>query len=616
MNRRTQHQSWLPGIHRRVATTALALAIILLAGVATRSAQAQTWNEAVLYTFTGGADGGFPQTGMALDARGSLYGTTMGGGAFGQGTVFQVGGGGTKIVLYSFTGGADGAGPGAGLMWAQGNLYGTTVWGGASGVGVVFKVNKTGKETVLHSFTGGIDGACPQGVLMRDAQGNLYGTTSGGGAAGNGTVFKVDTAGEETVLHSFTGTPDGAVSYGGLVLDPQGNLYGTTSGGGAAGQGTAFKVDTTGNETVLYSFGGTGGDGANPGPGLVRDAQGNLYGTTSRGGASGWGTVFKVDTTGNETVLYSFIANGMDGLSPYAGVVRDKQGNLFGTTFLGGNIVRCNQKDGYNGCGTVFMLNTTGQETVLYSFTDWQDGGNPWAGLVQDKQGNLYGTTYIGGDMGEHMGTPCWPVGCGTVFKIQIAATTTTLSSSPNPSTYGEPVFFSATVNSSAGAPPDGETVTFMNGATVLGTGTLSGGSATFVTGTPLTAGASEIAAVYSGDPNFAGSTSKKLRQLVKKAVPTITLSSSPNPSVYLQPVSFTAVLMSSAGWPLDGETVAFMEGAREVGSAPMYSGVAAIMTEALPVGSHNIKAVYAGDSDYHSSHSNAVKQVVNKAEK
>src|SRR5271157_3024211 len=204
-----------------------------------------------------------------------------------------------------------------------------------------------------------------------------------------------------SVLYTFTGSPDGAYPIAGyLVRDAQGNLYGTTWLGGVpcnqtgGGCGTVFKVDTTGEETVLYSFTGTGGDGAEPlelgGPNLVRDAQGNLYGTTRSGGdlayyGIGAGTVFKVDTSGKETVLYGFTGTGGDGATPYAGLVLDAQGNLYGTTSAGGDLA-CEIPAG---CGTVFKLDTSGKETVLYTFTGG-DGAEPEAGLVLDAQGNLY----------------------------------------------------------------------------------------------------------------------------------------------------------------------------------------------------------------------------------
>src|SRR5271157_918656 len=230
-----QPRNLIFGLSSGAAGAALALAIMLVAAVlATGSAQAQTYSYSVLYTFTGSPDGAHPAASLLRDAQGNLYGTTSAGGD-----------------------------PAC-----------------TNGCGTVFKVDATGKETLLYTFTGGADGAKPLSSLVQDAQGNLYGTTHWGGdpvcTNGCGTVFKVDTTGKETVLHTFTGSPDGAIPLSGLVRDAQGNLYGTTGYGGASDNGTVFEVDTTGKETVLYSFTGTGGDGAGPDAGLVRDAQGSL----------------------------------------------------------------------------------------------------------------------------------------------------------------------------------------------------------------------------------------------------------------------------------------------------------------------------------------------------
>ena len=227
-------------------------------------------------------------------------------------------------LLYSFTGGSDGGSPTSRLVQdAAGNLYGTTTRGGMGcgpvfkECGVVFKLDPSGNETVLFTFTGGADGGMPAGGLIQDASGNLYGTTSGGGDSGNGTVFRLDLSGNETVLYSFSGANDGARPSGALIRDEAGNLYGTTlaggdeipCGGSAPGCGTVFKLDSTGKETVLHSFTG-GGDGAFPYADLVLDAAGNLLGTTAGGGSgsagAGDGVVFKIDVTGNESVLYTF----------------------------------------------------------------------------------------------------------------------------------------------------------------------------------------------------------------------------------------------------------------------------------------------------------------------
>ncbi len=604
MNDLTQQRSWILGMRRRVAGAAMALAIVLVPTVvATRSAQAQTYSFGVLYSFTG-APYTEPTPGpLVLDAQGNLYGTTSAGGAYGVGTVFKVDTSGNETVLYNFTGaGGDGANPCGVALDAQGNLYGTTNGGGASGVGTVFKVDTSGNETVLYSFTGEPDGANPEAGVALDPQGNLYGTTNGGGASGVGTVFKVDTAGNETVLHSFAWTPDGGYPEAGVVLDAQGNLYGTTKWGGDGakggwGPGTVFKVDTTGNETVLFSFTG-GWGGGNPEAGVVLDAQGNLYGTTYAGGnpacnpPGGCGTVFKVDTTGQETVLHFF--SGTDGFFPSGGVVLDAQGNLYGTTWSGP----------YNNAGLVFKLDSSGNEAVLKVFkSPYQGGGNPKAGVVLDAQGNLYGTTTLGGADFN-----------GTVFDLltSAAATTTTLTSAPNPSVYGRAATFTAMVSGEAGAPPNGETVTFMNFKTVLGTGTLSGGSASFTT-SALKKGTTAVAALYGGDALFAGSMSNAVKQVVTRAATTTTLSSSLNPSNYGQAVTFTTVITSVVGAPPDGETVSFMEGTTVLGTGSLSGGSASFTTSALPAGTNVIRAVYAGDSSFFGSASKAVKQVVDK---
>jgi len=462
-----KHRSWIFGICRRVAGAVLALAIMLVpAVVASRSAQGQTYF--VVHSFTGAPDGTYPRAGLVRDSRGNLYGTTENGGdpacdgGNGCGTVFKVDTTGKEAVLYSFTGTAgDGIFPVAGLVLdAQGNLYGTTVEGGdltcyhGMGCGTVFKVDSAGNETVLYRFTGspdgaGVDGTFPQAGLVLDAQGNLYGTTEEGGEIpcnpaisgdGCGTVFKVDTAGNETVLYRFTGTAgDGALPFAGLIRDAQGNLYGTTAaggdlscGGGVAGCGTVFKLDTAGNETVMYNFTGLSGDGDGPQAGLVLDAQGNLYGTTSGGGdltcrygSYGCGTVFKLDSVGHETVLHIFTGTAGDGEYP-TGLVRDAQGNLYGTTIQGGDLP-CGSGAG---CGTVFKLDSVGNQTVLYSFTGGADGANPYAGLSFDSAGNLYGTAESGGAAGD-----------GVVFELPISNQYLGSTGSNNPqATYAEPV--------------------------------------------------------------------------------------------------------------------------------------------------------------------------------
>jgi uncharacterized repeat protein (TIGR03803 family) len=259
------------------------LAIASIAPVA-----AQT-NEVVVHNF-GGAGGVNPYAGVIRDPAGNLYGTTLDGGAANEGVVYKLDTTGHETVLYSFTGGADGAQPVAGVIRdSAGNLYGTTQYGGV-GAGVVYKLDTAGHETVLYSFTGGADGAFPDASVIRDSAGNLYGTTLQGGIVGTGSVYKLDTTGQETVLYSFKGGADGGYPNAGVIRDPAGNLYGTTPLSGAANAGVVYKLDTRGQETVLYSFRG-GADGGNPSAGVIRTSAGNLYGTAG-GGRYGKGVLF------------------------------------------------------------------------------------------------------------------------------------------------------------------------------------------------------------------------------------------------------------------------------------------------------------------------------------
>lgn len=307
-------------------------------------------------------------------------------------------------VDYAFNG-MDGAVPTAALIQdAAGNLYGTTSSGG-SGVGVVFKLDTSNHESVLHTFAGP-DGAVPHGSLVLDSFGNLYGTTSSGGAFDLGTVFKIDTSGTESVLHSFAGNPDGARPYAGLAMDSSGNLYGTTEHGGSSGFGTIFKIDTVGSESVVHSFTGGSKDGADPKARLTLDTAGNLYGTTLNGGSDGYGTVFELDATSTETVLYNF-TGASDGGNPFGSVTLGTDGTLYGTATSGGihSPYGCCKVGG----GVVFSLTGASQQ-VLYTFTGGNDGGTPTGDLVLYND-VVYGTTQSGG-----------PGHRGTAFSVDVAS--------------------------------------------------------------------------------------------------------------------------------------------------------------------------------------------------
>jgi uncharacterized repeat protein (TIGR03803 family) len=330
----------------------------------------------------------------------------------------------TVTILYSFAGSpfdTDGIDPAAGLVQgADGNFYGTTVGGGTAtncggvgtGCGTVFRISPSGTETTLYSF-GSVpnDGNVPQAGLVQGSDGNLYGTTSAGGTNDAGTVFRISASGTETTLYSFVGYPyDGYEPLAGLVQGSDGNLYGTTSAGGTSDQGTVFRISPSGSYAILYSFVGYPYDGAQPYAGLVQDGDGNFYGTTAFGGTNdGYGTVFRISPSGTETTLYSFGSSPNDGNAPQAGLVQGSDGNFYGTTSAGGT----------NDAGTVFRISPSGTETTLYSFgSSPNDGNAPQAGLVQGSDGNLYGTTSAGGTSDQ-----------GTVFRISPSGTQTTLYS-------------------------------------------------------------------------------------------------------------------------------------------------------------------------------------------
>jgi len=368
---------------------------------------AQAKNDKVLYAFTGGHDGSEPFAGMIEDSAGNLYGTTSLGGANDDGTVFKVAPDGTESVLHSFDG-TDGNEPSAApIMDGAGNLYGTTFVGGANGAGAIFKLTPGGTESVLYAFTGGTDGLFLQAGVIEDSSGNLYGTALLGGAYDHGDVYRLTPNGTLTVLYSFTGGSDGAEPEGGVVEDSSGNLYGTTSHGGADNDGTVFQLAPDGTETVLHSFTGGNSDGSEPFAGLIMDGAGNLYGTTFQGGLHNAGTIFKVATDGTETMLYA-LQGGNDGANPEANLVEDSKGNLYGTASLGGG-----SGCGGSGCGTIFEIKGRGSEKVLHRFAGAKDGAEPASSLVLGQQGFLYGTASFGGGAG------CGGSGCGVVFKLR-----------------------------------------------------------------------------------------------------------------------------------------------------------------------------------------------------
>ena len=320
---------------------------------------------------------------MIRDPAGNFYGAATYGGTLGQGIIFKIDTSGRFTVLYNFTGGDEGGYPIYGVVRdSTGNLYGT-----AAALnhprGVVFKLNAAGDYTVLYSFTNSANAAPSSGVIL-DAAGNLYGTTNAVSAPSNcGSVYRLNPSGQFTVLYAFAGSdgPDGCNPRGGLIFDSNGNLYGTTGNGGTENSGTVFKLEPSGQETVLYSFTGD----AEPYTGVVRDATGNLYGTVSY-------YVYELDAAGNFTMLYS-----LGGALQLSGLLRDEAGNLYGTAYPAGSA----------GYGVVYKIDTAGNYTALYGFSDGADGGIPSSGVILDPTGNLYGTTRSGGTGGN-----------GVVYKL------------------------------------------------------------------------------------------------------------------------------------------------------------------------------------------------------
>jgi uncharacterized repeat protein (TIGR03803 family) len=422
---------------RWCAITTLLSALVLVPAVV-RAQAPSTSHFQVLYAFSGG-NGAGATSGVILDRKGNIYGTTLQGGdlncpdnpGLGCGVVYEISPNGQEKVLHKFNG-QDGLTPvviGDLTRDSQGNLYGVTLGGGdnSCACGNIFKIDTTGHETTLYTFTGvnSGDGAYPYAGLIVDGKGSLYGTTFKGGdnscdsGYGCGTVFRFDLkTSKEKVLYTFgsNGGDDGQNPYGPLVEDAVGNLYGATSSGGGAtacggGCGTVFMLDPKNHETILHAFTGVNGDGAEPLPALILDKKGNLYGTTAYGGNnSGSGVVFtltKTSKTWQETILHTF--SGPDGAQPDGAVVFDTAGSLYGTAGAGGSF----------GYGTVYKLTPKDNKwalTVLHNFRDDKDGAEPWGGgLAIDGTGGLYGTAGYGGDL------TCQSAqgpGCGVVFKI------------------------------------------------------------------------------------------------------------------------------------------------------------------------------------------------------
>ena len=442
MTNSAQHSSWTLNLSSCLAA-ALVLAIGLALVAATQPAHAQTLT--LLHSFSNGLDGSYPQAGLTMDRAGNLYGTTGSGGlpnhcvSFGCGTVFKLiykNSGWLLYTIYSFQGGTDGDGPTARLVFGpDGALYGTTLYGGQGNCngdgpncGIVFRLQPPAgvchafqcpwTETILFRFEGGVYGGIPEGDIIFDPAGNIYGTTAAGGYTGGncgsfgcGVVYELSQSNghwNETVLYTFYGGADGQRPDGGVIRDAAGNLYGTTAEGGGSsncgsGCGTVFELSPSQGgwtNNTLYAFQGFN-DGAFPYAGLTLDAAGNLYGSTSSYGSGSGGTVFELTPSGGSwafSTIYELTGRFLGG--PQGALTLDGTGNLLGAA----------QYDGANNVGSVFKLapmNGSWVYTDIHDFMPQGDGGWLFDGLVLDSKGNIYGTAFHGGIHGY-----------GNVFEI------------------------------------------------------------------------------------------------------------------------------------------------------------------------------------------------------
>ena len=457
----------------------------------------------------------------------------------------------TLTTLHNFTG-ADGDGPTASMILARdGNYYGTTFLGGSQQGGTIFKTTPSGSFSVFYNFCSQSqcdDGSAPEAGLVQGSDGNFYGAAGNGGTGfdGDGTAFKVSSSGTLTVLHNFctlSGCSDGAGPESTPIQATDGNFYGTTIYAGSGQGGVVYKVSPGGTFSVLFSSDTTHGKLLN---GVIQGSDGNFYVTADQGGANGVGTVFKVTSGGSATVLYNFCSQSdcTDGSSPNAGLIEGSDGNFYGTTLNGG----------VNNQGTVFKITSSGTLTVLHSF-DANNGGEPTASLVQGADGNFYGTTYNGGANGD-----------GVIFGMTPSGSYTLLHSFAG----------------SDGSHPRGGMVQAPDGSFY---------------GTTYTGGSANMGTIF---------------HLTIPLVPTTTtLTTSPNPSYQGESVTMTATVTAQNGSTPAG-TVVFKSDGTSVGSATLNdSGVAVLNYSGLSAGTDNVTAVYQGSVTLAGSTSNTVVQVV-----
>lgn len=619
---------------RCIATGIVVFAAIVV-GLWPQAAHAQ-YTDTTIYSFcslSGCTDGANPEGALVADSQGNLYGTTLVGGAYDLGTVYELtpnrSGTWTNTILYSFCPQgppcADGDGPQTGVIRdANGNLYGTTLTGGSRfNEGTVFELSPPQgghgpwTETVLYAFCTNdncVDGNQPLGGLTFDSHGNLYGTTTEGGPHGQGVVFELSPSGggqwAYSILYGFCvqqGCTDGRTpNLGSLVFDAEGNLYGATTGGGSQNYGTVFKLTPGGGswtESVLHSFCSATNctDGVEPVGGVVLDVHGNIYGVTPGGGTLNLGVAYELSQSGGswtENVLQNFCENCTSGYHPQQTMILDANGNLYGNTYQGGTLMK----------GVAFELSPIGggqwTETVLYNFCSvgaCLDGEYPYGPMVFDAQGNLYGVT---GDGGQYGGATAYEL------SPHLTPTSTTLTSAPNPSAYGQMVSLGATVHAQDGSLPTG-TVIFKSNGVQIGSAPLNNQGQAVLTYNALPVGTDNLVAMYGGSSTQAPSTSNTVMQVVNRDLTHTTVATAPNPSTSGEQVTITASI-TPAG-PTTG-TVGFTSNGVAISgctAVTLSSGTAQCVTSSLAVGTDALVATYSGDGNYAGSNG-SVTQIVN----
>ncbi len=626
-----------------------------------------------LHSFSG-LDGSSPNAALVLGPDGNFYGTTANGGANGTyGTIFKISSTGTFNQLYSFKG-TDGSGPGAALvLGGNGNFYGSTVSGGANNAGSIFTVTSAGVLTTLYSFSGP-DGSAPRAPLTLNTDGNFYGTTSNGGAnVQYGTVFKITPTGVLTTIHSFAGT-DGSTAEAALLLGTDGNFYSSTINGGSGGYGVLFSITPAGTITTLHSFSGSDGSNPGAGLTLGTDGNpyattaagaANGFGSIFRLTVAPAFSTTSVNSSASPTtygasLTFTAAVNSLSGTGvPTGSVTFADSGNPLGTVAITGGTAAFTTSTlspgphsisvTYGGDGNfkpssgtlaqsisqlvgvaavASSLNPSvyGQSVTLSATITPPQGAPIPTGTVTFTNGatQLGMVTLAGGSASlttsglgggtqsisvAYSGDANYSPATATLSQIvNTAGSTASLVSSVNPSAFGQLVTLTAVVTpGSAPGTPTG-TMTFMDGGTILGAVPLSAGSASFATAA-LGSGTHSLTAAYSGDGNFQPSTGV-LSQVVSAATTTIILTSSENPSNYLQPVRFSATVSSPPGSGTPTGTVVFTSATLTIGTVTLTGGTASITTDDLPTGSRTVSAQYQGNASFQLSSVNLSQQV------